>query len=74
MLLTLSLLSFFFGFLVAAVVTSIPKQTRSVLEDSLSKLRHVTDAFNPCSPSNSPSPIRNEKNVIPTDDADLMTK
>lgn len=74
MLLTLSVLSFFFGFVVAAVVTSRPKHARSTLDDSLSKLRHVTDAFRPRATCNHDSPISVEKGLIQTDDADLLTK
>lgn len=74
MLLTLSVLSFFFGFVVAAVVTSRPKHARSTLDDSLSKLRHVTDAFRPRATCNHDLPISVEKGLIQTDDADLLTK
>lgn len=74
MLLTLSALSFFLDFLVVVVVTSRPEQARHILDDSLSKLRHVTKAFIPDAPSNNLSPIGDERNVIPIDDANLMTK
>ena len=77
MLLALSILSFFFGFVVAAVVTSKPKEARdafSSLNDSLRNLRHITDAFKPCAPSTKDSPINDDKYLVPTDDANLLTK
>ena len=79
MLLALSALSFFFGFILAVVLSSRPKEARDAyfsLNDSLRSLRHIVDAFfKPSAPSaiNSSS-TREGNHVIPTDDANLLTK
>ena len=77
MLLALSVLSFFFGFVVAAVATSRPKEARDAfpsLNDSLKTLRHITDALKPCAPSAKHSPINDDQYLVPADDTNLMTK
>ena len=80
MLLALSALSFSFGFVLAAIASSRPKGARDAyfsLNDSLRSLRHIVDAvFNPpASSGRKPSSAASEDNhVIPTDDANLLTK
>ena len=80
MLLALSALSFSFGFVLAAIASSRPKEARDAyfsLNDSLRHLRHIVDAvFKPSAPSGKiPSSAASEDNhVIPTDDTNLLTK
>ena len=77
MLLALSVLSFSFGFVFAAVVTSRPKAARdafSSLIESLKNLRHNTNAFKPCANSAKDSPINDDKYLIPADDTNLLSK
>ena len=77
MLLALSVLSFSFGFVVAAVVTSRPKEARdafSRLNDNLKNLHHITDAFKPGAPSAKDSQISDDKYLVPADDTSLLTK
>ena len=77
MLLALSVLSFSVGFVVAAVVTSRPKEARDAflsLSDSLENLRHITDALKPCAPSAKHPPINDDQYLVPADDTNLLTK
>ena len=77
MLLALSVLSFSVGFVVAAVVTSRPKEARdafSSLNANLKNLRHITDASKPCSPSSKDSQISDDQHLGPADDTSLLTK
>lgn len=78
MLLALGVLCFSLGFIVAAVVTSRPKETREVwssLNDSLKGLRHLEDASKLSAPFTKEFPINDDnKYLMPTDDANLLTK
>ena len=76
MLLALSTLSFFVGFVLAAVVISRPKGARLSPNDLLKNLRHVVGAFIPSASSSTAtdSPFSDEKHIVPTDGADLLTK
>ena len=73
MILTLSVLSFFFGFAAAAVITSKPKPARFTLAHTLNALRHVSDAFRSWEPLDQESTIHEKKDQTPTDEADLLT-
>ena len=80
MLLAFSALSFSFGFVLAAIASSRPKEARDAyfsLNDSLRNLRHILDAlFKPSATSgiNLSSAASEDNHVKPTDDANLLTK
>ena len=74
MLLALSVLSFFFGFVLAALVISRPKDAYSNLNDSLKTLRHIIHPFRPYPSSTGNIPITDERRQVSPDAADLLTK
>lgn len=70
MQLTLNVLFFFLGFVVAGIVGSKPKQTRSTLADLVGKFRYITKGLAPCA-SGKDIPIRDQ---LETGNVKLLTK
>lgn len=71
MQLAINLIIFVLGFACAGVVGTNPKQTRATLDNLLSKLRFVLDAFRPAAP---PTAEHLQKQLAIQEDVELLTR
>ena len=73
MQLTLNVLCFFLGIILAGVVGSKPKESRSALDDLVCKFCYVFNALWPSAHGQN-SEAANHRKLVETDDVDLLTK
>ena len=74
MLLALSVVFFFIGFVVAAVLTSRLKEARDAFSSLNDGLKNFCHMFKPCATSAQDSRINDDQYLVPADDTNLLTK